>query len=82
MRKISVPLKQGEANLKLLLDLSNQVGKDQDVSVQYENVNLVNHIPFADKKSKDILHNNQRFKSSYKQYHSKSPNRDVLYRTF
>jgi hypothetical protein len=38
---------------------------DKELTVNYDNINLVNHIPFADKKGKDILPNDQRFRTNY-----------------
>ena len=46
-------MKHNEENLKLLYELTKDVKKD-DVDIRYENTNLVNHIPFADKNNPDV----------------------------
>lgn len=51
--KKSIPMQHNEENLKLLYELTKDVQKD-DVDITYENTNLINHIPFADKKNPDV----------------------------
>ena len=41
----------------------------------YDNVNLVNHLPFADKSKADILKDNERFQSYYREEQAIAANR-------
>jgi hypothetical protein len=66
MTKPNVNMKMD--NLKMLLDISKDIGHDnkgEDITVDYDNVNLVNHIPFADTNTKP-----QSFNTSYAHSHS------------
>ena len=77
MKKRNIPLKDNEANLKLLLDITKEVGKNTDTDISYNNINLINHIPFGDKKNKDI-EPRVRFKSQYRTNYAKSAKKEFI----
>ena len=63
MSKPNINLKANIENLKVLLEVSKDIDKkDGSITVDYENTNLVNHIPFADKNKKHP----PRFNTEYK----------------
>lgn len=53
MHKQNVNMKGNAENLKVLLEITKDIDKREDsLTADYDNVNLVNHIPFADKNHK------------------------------